>query len=400
MKKQCGILAILISLFIVSSGCKKTDEVKTGALQVSVVNQSSLPIRDAMVTLTGFSQVQYSSSEGLVLFSGLDISVAYHIRVIKANYDTIEVQGITLIEGTQMNQSVILTTHPLLGLSQNAFDFDSTKNQLPLIITNPGTGTLNWEFRFGNVTWITADPASGSVTDGETLVFLNINRNALPQGSNEKTVYLQYNGGVAEVVIKAYGPIPAAEDTLVDVDGNRYGTIKIGDQVWMKENLRVTHDPDGNAITSYYFNNDPYFLQLYGRLYSWPVSMDNVTYEMAQGICPNGWHIPSNTEVNILVQELGGVQVAGGKLKSTGTDLWLPPNSGATNSSGFTALPAGDRWYDGTFHYLGERAFFWNSTIYNSEMAYLSYVRNDSSNVGMKEVLMGNGMPVRCIKNQ
>jgi len=398
MKTRSSIFYLLMLLLLFVS-CKKEEGVKTGNLQVSVIDQDNLPVNNAMVSLIKLNKVQYTNNGGFVNFTGLDVTVAYRIMVVKPTYDTVEVQGISLVENTKVNQSVLLTVHPQVGLSQTTFDFDSTLTQLPLMITNLGTGVLEWEFRFGEVNWISADPLSGYLISDPALVLLIINRTQLKEGNNQNTVFLQSNGGIKEIVIKAYQPIPPVNDSITDIDGNRYGTIKIGSQVWMKENLRVTHNPAGSSILSYYYENNPAYLQIYGRLYTWPVAMNDATNEMAQGICPDGWHIPSNEEVNTLALQLGGAQVAGGKLKSTGTEFWLPPNTGATNSSGFSALPGGDRWYDGTFHYLGERAFFWNSTIFNSEMAYLSYLLNDSTNLKIKEVITANSMPVRCIKN-
>lgn len=96
---------------------------------------------------------------------------------------------------------------------------------------------------------------------------------------------------------------------------------------------------------------------------------------------------------------LGGFDVAGGELKSTGTKYWFAPNQGATNNTGFTGLPGGDRWNDGTYHYKGERAFFWTSTNYDYSQAFLTYLHNNNAEIVIKEVLKDNAMSVRCIKD-
>jgi len=94
--------------------------------------------------------------------------------------------------------------------------------------------------------------------------------------------------------------------TVCDIDGNVYKTVKIGNQWWMAENLRVTRNPKGQLIQSYFYNDDQSSYGKYGRLYTWDVAMDNISQENAQGIAPGGWHIPSALEWEELVKTLGG----------------------------------------------------------------------------------------------
>ena len=129
--------------------------------------------------------------------------------------------------------------------------------------------------------------------------------------------------------------------TVTDYDGNVYKTIKIGNQWWMTENLRVTHDSKGNPITSYAYNNDESMALTYGRLYTWNAMMNGSTSPGAQGIAPEGWHIPSLDEWHVLTDYLGGKEIAGGKMKEKGIEHWSPPNKGATNSSGLTLVASG-----------------------------------------------------------
>jgi len=104
--------------------------------------------------------------------------------------------------------------------------------------------------------------------------------------------------------------------TVKDIDGNVYKTVKIGNQWWMAENLRVTKDPEGNAITSYFYNDDSENYGKYGRLYTWDVAMDSSTDENTQGIAPDGWHIPSEAEWDELVRFLGGEKKLGRRFVS------------------------------------------------------------------------------------
>ena len=155
------------------------------------------------------------------------------------------------------------------------------------------------------------------------------------------------------------------EKPVTDFDGNTYLTIRIGTQVWMTENLKVTHylngDPLpgvsdnttwGNLTTGAYcdYNNSPNYSIIYGRLYNWYSVVD------IRNLCPTGWHIPSYPEWTTLFTYLGGGIVADGALRETGTTHWASPNSNATNESGFTALPGGARDEDGTFFDIGNIA--------------------------------------------
>jgi len=158
--------------------------------------------------------------------------------------------------------------------------------------------------------------------------------------------------------------------TLSDIEGNSYKTIQIGTQVWMAENLKTAKYNDNTSIPlvtiglwgdtnpAYsWYNNDPATKDTYGALYKW--------YTVATGkLCPTGWHVPSDVEWTTLTTFLGGEGVAGGRMKESGTGHWLTPNSDATNSSGFTALPVGSRYRDGLFYNNGKTALFKSSTYF------------------------------------
>ncbi len=190
---------------------------------------------------------------------------------------------------------------------------------------------------------------------------------------------------------------------ITDYDGNVYTTVKIGNQVWMAENLRSTHYSDGTPIPGVDANyNNANYVATYGRLYTWSAAMrgsssSSTNPSGVQGVSPAGWHIPSAAEWNQLFDYLGGGSVAGGKLKRSGTVLWFSPNTGATNLSGFSALPGG--WGS---YLIGNGAYFWSATEYegytpnayycqldyNSEVAYL---HGDGNKLG--------GVSIRCVKD-
>jgi len=185
--------------------------------------------------------------------------------------------------------------------------------------------------------------------------------------------------------------------TVVDADGNVYKTVKIGDQWWMAENLRVTHDPQGKPIKSYIFDNKPENEAVYGRLYSWDVAMNGSTQEKAQGIAPDGWHIPDDADWDKLFETLGGKSAAGGKMKEKGTAHWQAPNTGATNLSGFSGLPAGG-YSMGLFEGLGVGTHYWSSTG-NGPKTSVPSLHSESEEALRFEVPKTFCHSVRCVKD-
>jgi uncharacterized protein (TIGR02145 family) len=211
----------------------------------------------------------------------------------------------------------------------------------------------------------------------------------------------QYKNGPDPICLPNIG-------TVTDIDGNIYYTFEIGNQWWMMENLKVTHYRNGDPIpnvtgntewvgltTGAYcnYNNDVANAATYGRLYNWYSADDS------RNIAPAGWHIPSDAEWQTLVNYLGGAGVAGGKMKESGTTHWSGPNTGATNESGFSALPGGYRRSgDGVCVGVGFATGFWSSTESGSKVwfRYLSY---DYSGVVHFDNYKPYGYSVRCVKD-
>jgi uncharacterized protein (TIGR02145 family) len=191
--------------------------------------------------------------------------------------------------------------------------------------------------------------------------------------------------------------------TVTDFDGNVYTEIQIGNQVWLKENLNSLHYSDGTEIPDVVsYNNDSLMAVTYGRLYTWPATMRNSVVEETQGVAPDGYHIPSEAEWIEMENFLGGPNIAGGKMKETGTEHWLAPNTGATNSSGFTVLGAGEWDAIGTpnrFLYLKEWAVFWTSTDVNSEMARERILFYNDGAITRAQWYKTMKSSIRCIKN-
>ena len=198
-------------------------------------------------------------------------------------------------------------------------------------------------------------------------------------------------------------PDPTPTTTVTDVDGNVYNIIEIGTQKWLKENLRTTKYRDGSPITHASsdidwgnltgggwcnYENDAANDAVYGKLYNYSAITDS------KNICPTGWHVPTLTEWNTLITFLGDTAIAGGKLKEVGTAHWTSPNTGATNTSGFTALPGGQRFHSGAFYQKNSNAFFWTSTY--SMYTCLSHITTEIYTYTSTTKL---GFSVRCIKD-
>jgi len=201
-----------------------------------------------------------------------------------------------------------------------------------------------------------------------------------------------------------------AAELITDIDGNVYKVVTIGDQVWMAENLKVTHYRDGTAITNVtdddawvalateayciYDNNAANEVDTYGALYNWYAVTD------AHNIALVGWHVPSDAEWQTLVDYLGGSSVAGGKLKETGAAHWNSPNTGATNESGFTALPGGFRNYvHGRYDQMGAYSFFWSATENVSNDAWYRRLYSIHSEVYRGNGIKRLGFSVRLVKD-
>jgi uncharacterized protein (TIGR02145 family) len=190
-----------------------------------------------------------------------------------------------------------------------------------------------------------------------------------------------------------------------DRDKQAYTTTQIGQQCWMAENLNIGNrihsgldQSDNGIIEKYCYNNlDPY-CEIYGGMYQWNEAMNYTEHEKAQGICPDGWHIPDHDERGYLFEEL--YPDAGSKMKETGTKYWLAPNANATNESGFSARAGGYRDEFGTFRNLREIALFWISSTsenFGSPYTYILYHDVDWINSGMSDAMQA--LSVRCIRN-
>ncbi|GAB4447489.1 MAG: hypothetical protein Fur0028_02420 [Bacteroidales bacterium] len=199
-----------------------------------------------------------------------------------------------------------------------------------------------------------------------------------------------------------------ANNTVSDIEGNIYKTIKIGSQTWFAENLRTSHYNNGDVIMTtdkeiseenkpqyqWPANGDESLVEKYGRLYTWYVVTDK------RNVCPCGWHVPTQEDWAELIEYLGGdVEQIGANLKESGTKNWNAPNKGATNSSGFTALPAGIRDYTEGFAWFGKQSQIWTSTNNDEDDAIYFNLNHLNSEILEDTYNKKAGYSVRCIKD-
>ncbi len=225
--------------------------------------------------------------------------------------------------------------------------------------------------------------------------------------------------GIVLILLSGCKKSPIGTTTVKDVQGNEYGTMIIGDQTWMTDNLRTISFRDGSwMLTGLYegyewasaaaaccfypeyeidgLDTEAEVIDAYGLLYNWNAVHDS------RGLCPTGWHVPTDEDWEKLVTFLGGADIAGGKLKSKRTDpdshpRWESPNTDATDNFGFAALPAGLRSAIGEYLDVGYTTTFWSSTPFESNFVMVRKIYNDDTSLERYYKDKKSGFSVRCI---
>jgi uncharacterized protein (TIGR02145 family) len=279
-------------------------------------------------------------------------------------------------------------------------------------VSGNGSVTVTWNNVTGAVSYNlyykagpTVDMATGTKISGAASPHIV---NALTNGSQYtfavSTVTATSGSGLSNVVSATP---QAGSGTVIDIDGNVYNTVTIGTQVWMVQNLKTTKLNDGSPIPLVtdsvawvslstpgycWYNNSATYGNTYGALYNWKTV---TTGKLA----PTGWHVPSDTEWSTLTTYLGSENIAGGKLKEAGTTHWQSPNSGATNETGFSALPGGLRGNFGAFSGVGGGGNWWSSTSYDAMFSMYRHMNSTNVNVNRSSSDPVYGFSVRCVKN-
>jgi len=228
--------------------------------------------------------------------------------------------------------------------------------------------------------------------------------------SVSKTVFINVISGSGGSTTAIFNP-NQTYGTTTDIDGNSYKTITIGTQTWMAENLRTVHYRNGDSVPQI-INNTTWMnlttggycnynnstnkdtIATLGHLYNWYTVSD------LRNIAPIGWHVPTDAEWTVLIDYLGGENVAGGKMKEIGTTHWITPNSSATNESGFTGLPFGGRSSSGgIFNSLNTNGSYWSTTIYSTNYAWYCKLNYNESKASKSYYYKQTGCAIRCIKD-
>lgn len=266
---------------------------------------------------------------------------------------------------------------------------------------NGGTEpTYQWRLNGTNITG--ANSASYTYTPS------NLDRLSCIVTSSSTESCLMNNpatSNTAAMVVYVAGT-PCTDVPTVSYGGYTYNTVQIGTQCWFRENLKIGNkisytvaQTNNSIIEKYCYNDSLINCDIYGGLYQWNELMQYVTTAGAQGICPTGWHVPTDAEFSTLATFLGGSTVSGGKLKEIGTNHWKTPNTSAANTYGFTALPGGYSSVSPyTFGSINRYGYFYTSTTVSSYVYYWT-VGYSSGNQDHLQNYKTTGNGVRCLKN-
>lgn len=293
-----------------------------------------------------------------------------------------------------------------------------TTNQFGLVNLDVGNGAAVFG-SFGSIPWHIGSyflKLEMDTAGGNNYQFLGTSQLlSVPYALNASSLTLtDENGNHYSVGVDSLGNLTTKEitpwqcgDTMTDIrDGQRYGTVQIGQQCWMAQDMNIgtmisgTNNMTNNSILEKYcYEDNAANCDVYGGLYMWNEMMQYSIVEGIQGICPYTWHIPSDAEWTFLIDFLGGASVAGGKMKETGTTHWASPNTGATNESGFTALPGGRR--ASGFGLLSIANYLWSSTKGTSNSTWVRVLSSGGSNVDRGNYgTSAFGFSVRCVQGE
>lgn len=308
--------------------------------------------------------------------------------------------SITLVDGTPGDYS------PVAG-----FTSDVTTGEAPLIVSFTDQSTNNptswyWEFGDGATSEVQNPVHTFTATGFYSVMLIVVNEYGSDTLTKSNVINVGGTGGG--------NPCPGTP-TVTDADGNVYNTVQIGGQCWMRENLRVGTQINGNTemtnnsiIEKYCYDDDPENCDAFGGMYQWDEVMNYSEQEGSQGICPDGWHIPTDEDWQFLEIHIGMSQSEadltgwrgtseGDKLKS---EIGWEADGNGSNTSGFTAYPGGVRSGSSLeFHELGSLGFWWTSSKYDETFSWYRALSRYEPKVGREKNYIGGGISVRCVKN-
>jgi len=355
-------------------------------------------------TITEISDLSYTQTEGIQFYPN-------PMKEFSVMEFAMPEEGVAKVELFDISGRKLTQTQNYLNQGRHSYR-----------ITGVGSGIYVLKVTAGNYLYsgkLLSDKKTGEMVN---IIYQNtipFNDNPAHTKSAKSEILMQYNTGdflkftatggehksVKVDVISESKNIDFSFYKCADLDNRNYATVKIGTQVWMAENLAYLPAVSPSSAGSY---TEPYYYvygyedssvaaakatpnyATYGVLYNWPAALT---------ACPPGWHLPSDEEWTALTTWLGGEEVAGGKMKETGTAHWFSPNTGATNESGFSALPGGSRYGSGGFYGIGYYGYWWSSTEHSTSTAWYRGLYYYYSTVGRGNYFKEYGFSVRCVRD-
>jgi uncharacterized protein (TIGR02145 family) len=350
----------------------------------------------AFMNAPGGTLIAYSTAPGSTASDGSGRNSPYTSAIL----ESIETQNITI---TQMFQKVAKTLSQKTAKQQvpwisssltGDFYFNYSENILPNNLNANKVADLGEKTK-------SSTKDSTNIKDTEKIILskTDSSRIALNVPSSSKNIENKSLDSTAAIKINYF---------VDSRDNQQYRTIKIGNQVWMAENLRATALNDrteipliseknswssSNTLACCWYNNDKILYNHdYGLLYNWQTVSTGK-------LCPKEWHVPSDSDWLALITNLGGIETSGGKLKEKGDTHWSRPNANATDEIGFSALPGGARAKNGSFDFIGFLGSWWSSTEQSSDFAYYRGVYYNYGITYKNFEHKKAGFSVRCIKD-
>ena len=395
-----ALITTIIFLFHFLSGCKKNenaDEIVPLACKIIKPEQNEIITKGDTVLVL----INFSGTEGPNNAKNLFIDV--HSRQLSNNkpyhyswntfYEDTGIHNLYIeyydpenVEGGAVDYckvSIVKGNFPYAD-----FDADNISGIAPLLVSftdKSDNSPTFWHWEFGDGSTSTLQNPTHIYTETGSYIVSLTAGNLNGKSTREEFNYIN---------VIEFNPCPGTP--TISYQGQVYNTVQIGDQCWMRENL------NWDTASSSCYNNSPTNCEVYGRLYNWHTIMNgaqasNSVPSGVQGICMEGWHVPSNAEWEILREALGGRTVAGGKMKEAGNNYWEEPNEGATNESGFTALPAGlgGSW----FLWLGMLTGFWSTTQPNINGHYYWQLSSNHPAFTKESNFTSAKYSLRCVKD-
>ncbi len=314
----------------------------------------------------------------------------------------------TAITNTTIGLKLTIRSGNANGSAVYSETFTPTANGIGIFTVNIGEGNVE-SGNFQDIDWgadkyflnVALDADGGSnYTDMGTTQFLSV-----PYSLYTASIYVNYSNDTLwigdQYVVIGGGSPPGG--TVTDYDGNVYNTVVIGNQTWLKENLRSLHYADGTPIDSVWvYDDNESNAETWGRLYSWDAAMNgagssNGNPSGVQGVCPDGWHLPSKAEFVELTDFIGSGN--GWKMKETSAAYWNTPDQN-TNETGFSARGAGLREsISHTYQNLKETTNFWTATEESDNRSYDVIIYDQQGNAVVHNDPKLHGFSVRCVKD-